>query len=375
MSTFEVLITKIDDVFDHPNADNLSIIKLGGYNCISGKLENGLPRYSKGELVVYVPENTIVPEFMLKHGYYNEEKQKGMLAGTQGNRVKPIKLRGILSEGIIFPLSKTQDGYPYLDYESYSGMVWEGDNVAERLNMVKWEPPIPSSMGGKVINIGTENTLKYDIENIKKYPNVIYENEHVVMTEKLHGTFCMIGKSVKLNNDKLMFGNTFVASKGLGAQGLVFEMNEENLQNNIYTQVAERENLFNIVNNVECKKNFFILGEIYGKGVQNLQYGQQKPKFRAFDIVIDGEYVSYEFFKQLCLKFNIDTVPTLYEGPFSYDKLNELCQGLTTLDGHNILEGIVIKPSVERSDIKLGRVILKAISEKYLLNKNNTEYN
>ena len=41
MSTFEVPILAIDDVYDHPNADRLSIIRVRGYEAISAKLEDG----------------------------------------------------------------------------------------------------------------------------------------------------------------------------------------------------------------------------------------------------------------------------------------------------------------------------------------------
>jgi len=43
--------------------------------------------------------------------------------------------------------------------------------------------------------------------------------------------------------------------------------------------------------------------------------------------------------------------------------------------GVHIREGVVIRPSIERYEYKLGRVQLKSISEKYLLRKNATEYN
>ena len=45
MAKFEVLVKKIDDIYDHENADKLSIVKIGGYNCISAKLEDGSHRY------------------------------------------------------------------------------------------------------------------------------------------------------------------------------------------------------------------------------------------------------------------------------------------------------------------------------------------
>src|SRR5574343_1336201 len=107
--------------------------------------------------------------------------------------------------------------------------VVEGQDVKDMLEIIKYEPEIPTSMAGEVCNIGSENTINYDIENLKKYPDVLVEGEEVVVTEKLHGTFCMIGYVPGLNHPEIMYeGDVFVASKGLGAKGLVFKDNEKN---------------------------------------------------------------------------------------------------------------------------------------------------
>lgn len=44
---------------------------------------------------------------MLKRlGFWDSEKSKGKLLGSEGNRVKAMKLRGIVSQGILFPVEK-----------------------------------------------------------------------------------------------------------------------------------------------------------------------------------------------------------------------------------------------------------------------------
>jgi hypothetical protein len=44
------------------------------------------------------------------------------------------------------------------------------------------------------------------------------------------------------------------------------------------------------------------------------------------------------------------------------------------MDAKHIREGVVVTPVVEREDMRLGRVALKSVSEKYLLRKGGTEY-
>lgn len=105
MSTFEVLIRTVDDVLDHPNADRLSLLRILGYEAIAAKNEDGSHRFSPGEPICYIPEAALVPEDVLKaKGYWNTEKDVGMLAGKLGNRVKAMRLRGILSQGLVLKL-------------------------------------------------------------------------------------------------------------------------------------------------------------------------------------------------------------------------------------------------------------------------------
>ena len=126
---------------------------------------------------------------------------------------------------------------------------------------------------------------------------------------------------------------------------------------------------------------FYILGETYGKGVQDLTYGLTKPHFRAFDIYVgapgEGRYLSGTEFTSVCNKAGIETVPVMYRGPFSKEKVQELTNGKDTISGTNIREGVVIRPLVdERRDDTIGRVILKSVSDAYLLRKGEvTEFN
>ena len=87
MSTFSCPLVQVKSVENHPNADRLSLINLEGlaYVCISGKLEDGSPRYKPGDWVVYIPSAAVLPESMLREmDFWDKEKNKGTLAGTDG---------------------------------------------------------------------------------------------------------------------------------------------------------------------------------------------------------------------------------------------------------------------------------------------------
>jgi len=129
-----------------------------------------------------------------------------------------------------------------------------------------------------------------------------------------------------------------------------------------------------LLNDLTIDNNIVILyGETYGGSVQSLNYGISKGEclgFKAFDIKIDDKYLDWDKFKELCDKYDIPVVPVLYRGPYSMEKMKEIADGKSTIENANhIREGIVTKPVVERTDIKIGRAVLKYISTEYELSK------
>lgn len=396
MSDFEVLIESVGKVEDHPNADRLSIVNIRGYQCISAKV-NGNHRYKEGDRVVYVPEGAVVPEFLLKSGFWDSEKQKGVLAGSKGDRVKAVRLRGLLSQGILYSVDMF-DGYNADDHfvltEYLAGVnsaiangVLEGtiypepeigQDVAELLGIIKYEPEIPTSMRGEPIGISPRFTTRYDFENIKKVPNAL-DDLDVVVTEKLHGTMAAIGvigeKNGNLYRDRVYFG-----SKGLLAKNIVFKYSEENLKHNIYVKTLAGAYADKVLEWAGDKFLVIVFGEIFGKGIQDLGYGTD-PTFRGFDIFVRddvnsiGRFLDEDEKAQALVDMGIDRVPLLYKGPFSWEVIEELVDGKTTIgNGDNIREGIVITPTVEQT-YEYGRLVQKHVSADYLTRRDATEFN
>lgn len=396
MSKFEVLVDKIINVEKHPNADRLSIVTIRGFNCISANVgEDNRPRYKIGDLVIYVPEDTIIPEYLLKKGWFDYEKNRGVLSGKNGDRVKSIKLRGIISTGILFSVDTYPEYNPETDFvlrEEYPDLdIREGLDVSELLGFKKYEPQIPLNMAGDVTSISSHWAFNFDIENLLKYPTK-FDNLHVIVTEKLHGTFTGFGYIKGLNNPEVIDNDFVVFSKGLGSKGLVFK-NNENTKNNLYIKMFNeygiKEKLIHLIKDISDIENedilaVWILGETYGKGVQDLQYSENKPIFRWFDIVyedvnhkrkfIDAIY-KYDFLNIPLNNIKLYTVPILYNGIFNREIINELASGTSTLDGKTIREGVVITPYNEQYDNEIGRLILKLVSKDYTFRKGDvTEY-
>lgn len=341
---FEVKVYRVD-IEVHPSADALEIARIEGFCAIVKK-----GQFRTGDLVAYIPQDSVVSNSVLQ-----ELGLEGKLAGAQKNRVKPLRLRGIFSEGLVYP----------------ARAHWSlGDEVAEELGIVKYEQPIPISLSGEVFN--AQYTFGFDIENYKKYPHALVDGEEVVFTEKLHGSFVL---AMKIDGDTFSEGvddRFLVGSKGLVSKGLYLKDNEANTSNS-YLRVFKKYNLGEKLDLIGQGK-IAIVGEVLG--VQDLRYDAGTDQtFRAFGIQINDKWVDPEAFVEICQRLAIPHVPVLYRGAFSSIVLKEHTSGKTTISGaQHIREGLVITPIKERYHSELGRVILKSVSEEYLLRKEGTEF-
>jgi len=393
MSDRRATVEQIIAVDEHPDADRLELVNVLGYQCVARKVQ-----FTAGEPVVYIPEQTLVPEYLLRYiGLWDDEKGKGKLAGSEGNRVKAVKLRGKTSLGLLVPFGihgtiMNHDGLPLRVEDTYVG-----EDVSDFLGVTKWEPPIPVNMAGEVFN-ALGNTVPFDVDNIKNFPEVLESKEFLeteyVVTEKLHGTWTCFGFCRDFISPEAPYGKAIVTSKGLSSKGLAFKDNDANA-NNLY--LKRFKSLFpddanNTYNNawrmmnriIPHAKNIYLLGEIYGKGIQDLTY-DSAPQFGLFDVIYTTDENTRDFhhasFHEITLILgatqtlneNIKQVPILHIGTLTKQKILELTNGTSTLDDNTIREGVVLRPV--SGFVGWRGNLYKSISDDYLNRKNATEYN
>jgi RNA ligase (TIGR02306 family) len=358
MSTFEVLLTKVDKIEQIPNADSIEAAVIGEYRSVVQK-----GKFKQGDYVVYIPEQAVLPGPLIE-----SLGLTGRLAGAGKNRVKAIKLRGVLSQGIAAPLDilPTQSDGTNTDY-------------AELLGITKYDPDFALTEEARKLReaqtsyIGPQNVVRYDIENWKKHNRVFVEGvDDVYITEKLHGTMCCIAFNPHVEKLQEQDG-IFVYSKGLGAKGFVFKPDE----NNVYSRAFQRlRNEFTSLFSGGNWEALYVFGEVYGQGVQDLGYNTSDPEFRAFDVwegtPSQGQYWNCSEKFDILHAYGIPTVPILYTGKFNRESMLHLTSGKTTLGAHHTREGVVITSATEEYVPRFGRKILKNISEDYLLRKGNT---
>ena len=352
MSVFECKVHVIG-VEPHPNADRLDLAVVDGYRCVVAK-----GQFADGDLAAYIPEGAVCPEWLIgKLGL------EGRLAGKSRNRVKAVKLRGALSQGLVYPVENGR---------IRDMVVAEGDDVTDLLELAKYEPPVPVSMNG-IVEAAHGRTLRYDIEDIKKHPHAFVPGEEVVLTEKLHGTWCCIGWHPGCG--------TVVTSKGLSSAGLKFKEEAAENEKNLYVRTWRRHaDAVSALRARICdsREAFYVLGEVYGKGVQDLSYGLASPGFAVFDIRVGtpsvGKYMDADDIPR-ALEGILPHVPFVHRGEFGERMLEEHTGGATTVDGaKHVREGVVVKPVKERRDPDIGRLVLKSVSGDYLTRKGGTEY-
>lgn len=232
-------------------------------------------------------------------------------------------------------------------------------NVAEHYGATKYEPPLRPTAG----DAAPDHPLfpaYTDVENMRNFPDVFHEGEPIVVTEKIHGTNCRIG---------IVEGELMAGSRALRRKSPANGRLDANLYWFPYT-LESVQNLLKHLSEGEENKQVVLFGEVFGSRVQSFTYGvKDKLSFRAFDLMVDGKYLDWEQFRDLCNAHGVPFVPLIAEGTYSLDFVRKLSEGATLVpgaEGANIREGVVVKPLHERTDPRVGRVILKYVSNEYL---------
>jgi len=318
-TNLKVEVVEIGELEKHPNADTLSIVKVKGWQCIVKTDE-----FKDVKLAAYIPIDSLIPE--------------SLQTVIPVKRIKTIRLRGIISQGVLLPVREN----------------WKaGDDVSEELRITKYEPPEPTILGGED-TYTPEGFIKYtDIERIQNYPNIITPDMEVVISEKLHGTNFRVA---------MLDGKFYV-----GSHRNTKKRAEGDKKETVYWQMALQEDIENKLRR-QGYNNLVLFGEIFGSGIQKLHYDcvQNERKVAFYDIWQNGGYLDFNKSWNCILKLELPCAPIFYQGKFDIP-LSLYDERKTYYGGAHNIEGVVIKPVKEMFNEEIGRVVLKYISPVYLL--------
>lgn len=323
MSTHSVNIIEIENVLPHGNAERLEIVPVGGWQAVVKK-----GQFAKGDRAVYIEPDYTVPTDRPEFAFLAKE-------GRDRHRLKAVRLRGVLSYGLLIPMPCEVSTAPV------------GTDVMSTLGIERYEPPVKLAGADELPadKWPAVYSSKFDVEGLKRYPNIFLAGEPVIVTEKIHGA-----------NARYLFsdGVFYIGSRSNWLKPDI---------DHPWKLAADADPRIQAW--CEAHPDIVLYGEIYG-AVQSLKYGKKPGEvaFAAFATLRAGEWQDVDL---LLKDDSLPTVPLLYRGPYS-EEIFALAEEDSNVPGAGVghmREGLVIVPEHERRDLTLGCVILKHISNRY----------
>ena len=354
-------IRRIADLLPIEGADAIECAIVDGWKVVVKKGE-----FAVGDPCVYFEIDSVLPireefEFLRKGCYVKKDWLVGESNPTgEGFRLKTIKLRGQISQGLIVPIDYDLE----IDISMSAGIFGvgeilrptEGMDVTTLLGVVKWDPPVPATLAGKVKGNFPSFIPKTDqerIQNLKPADLEKYLNDEFEVTVKLDGS----SMTVYHNNGKI----------GLCSRNL--ELDWENDSSTSFAQVFITSGLCEILPQLG---NIAIQGELMGPGIQGNRENLKTHQFFIFDIYdIDaGRYLNSEERTHMLNRIKdsvtsiVDHCPVLphmvnIDPDWYVDDFLTMAEGPSLV--HPVREGLVFKSKQN------PHFSFKVISNKFLL--------
>ncbi len=323
-----------------PNADAIELAKINGWQCVVKKEE-----FKVGDLGVFLEIDSIPPDspsfsFLWKP---RDAAPNDIFARPEKFRIRTMKLRGALSQGLLLPLSVL----------GVSGQ--EGDDLTEQLGIEKYEPPVSTSIGQNIARASFPSWLpKTDEMRVQSVPDVLEELRALpyVCTLKCDGTSATYTLSP-------FDGEFHVCSRNLS----LFD------GDNVYWQLARSLEIEQVLRD---NPGLAVQGEVCGPGIQKNRLGLKAPTLLVFNVydVTGARFLSDEQMRTFCARNGLTAVAAVEKSDTFYHTQETL---LTLAEGkypgtHNEREGVVVRPQTEMQSAVLGgRLSFKAISNRFLL--------
>lgn len=337
-------IRRIDDIQPIPGADAIDVATIGGWNVVVKKGE-----FTVGELVVYLEVDSWVPHDLAP--FLSKGQEPRVYEGVKGERLKTVKLRGQVSQGLILPISHCTE------VAGCWSQLKEDDDATEWLGILKYEKPVSVSLAGFARGNFPSFIPKTDqerIQNLKRdLGDWVTAGLDWEVTEKLDGTSVTIYKNSALADE---------GKEPLGVCSRNLDLKET--EGNVYWNVAKAFDVHAIL--LRDGRNLAIQGEIVGLGIQGNQYKLDKQVLYVFDIydIDNRRYFTPEQRRLFCNNYGLNHVPLHCSdyviSEHNIPKLLDMAEGYSYINDSQ-REGLVFKCNTDPS------ISFKAISNKWLL--------
>ncbi len=239
-------VQRIREICPIENADKIEVVKVLGWECVVKKSDG----FKVGDLVVYVEVDSIVPD-RPEFDFLRERKFK----------VKTIKLRGQVSQGLVLPLSILPKG----NYKEGDDVTNIQINKKRIYKFLSRTPFIRRILPKRKTYKFPEFIKKTDEDRIQLYPNICEEYKDLTfsVTEKLDGQSATY---FLLKNTKKIFGLFPKTNYIFGVCSRNLYLPKEN--NSSYWKIAKKYNIRNVLEKLIGNNDYIVLqGEIIGPGI------------------------------------------------------------------------------------------------------------
>jgi len=350
-------IQKIQELVPIEGADKIELAKILGYVVIVQKGD-----FKEGDFCVYVEADSLLPTDNPRFAFLKNSKGKI-------ERIKTIRMRGVYSQGIAFPLDILHDAESSTEYcvitnsicvfdketGSCKGSLGEGSNVTDLLKITKYDPPeVDGLKQGDILGPFPIFIPKSDEPSVQSFPELLEElwNKPYMMTIKEDGTSA-----------------TFYRKDGY--IGVCSHKKEQKPGNNIYSSMMDKYGLSQIL--TDSKTDIAIQGEIVGPGVQKNRMRLKELEFHIYDVfdIATNKYYNWEMLMTFLQTFPqlISVRPYMTGSSFNYS-IEQLINFSTQVayQNNNPAEGLVIRPlTTVKSPTRRGeRLSFKVLNPAYL---------
>lgn len=282
-------VRKISEIQPIDGADLIVRVKVDDWYCVALKTE-----FTVGDLCVYFEIDSFIPIIpQVEHLRARAYKKMG---DREGVRVKTIKLRGQISQGLALPIHKFFDmfaGSKFDEGQELSEYFHVGNDVSELIGVEKYEQPIPAELNGKVKGNFPSFIKKTDQERCQNIGNIIFNDNKDTTYES----------TLKLDGTSFT-GFRHIDNDGVCGRNWQLQMDEWNA-NNALVRLYVDSNMQSALQTYG--KNIAVQGEFMGPKIQGNREGLTAYTLFVFDI--------YDIDKQCQLSADArrDTLQALYD--------------------------------------------------------------
>jgi RNA ligase (TIGR02306 family) len=353
-------IQRILDIQPIEGANKIVRAQINGWWVVTA-IDNG---FKVGDDVIYFEIDSWIPHKLAP--FLSKGHEPREFEGVKGERLRTIRLRGQISQGLIMPIEVCKE-YD-LDSLPFGTLSTEGADLTDFLGIKKWEKPMNAQLQG--ICRGNfpsflRKTNQERVQNILHEINSSYEQrEEFEVTEKLDGSSMTVYRNTEYVTPG--YDETAVVEEitiGVCSRNLDLKIDQEG---NSFVNMAKSSGLIEAI--TKLNRNIAVQGELYGEGIQGNNEGIVGHKFAVFDIfdIDTQEYLLPEhraqvFFKLKELGADIDHVPGTHDFVLNSADINDLLKMAEAKNAAgNEREGLVFKSNSRNFSFK-------AISNKFLL--------